>query len=458
MAKEEVVDTEREIYTQRKWHGRRNTFVSVILIIVLVTLGFYGFSWASSDIGRQKLSSFWSSVSTTYNPFYFYGEQLKGAQSFGNIWSTSSNATAEKIGIKFQTFESVGGKIIPSGAPLALKYKLDVGEGVTDVPLKLQCDIKEDKDKEYTTEDALIEQGSKTFLPLTEPKISTENPLSYSTILCQVNTKPQSADKMITARGIVKFPFKQRNSLIVYFTKDTVNVGNKFFEKAGLKEKLPILSKYSNEPVELGIGVSDENTQPVIVGENQYPAVGISLKNRWDGRVTKINTMDLMLPEGVKVNKERNKNPNILCPFDEGTSTGKYTKYSAKTDYLSQILEFGKGTEQTLETYQRFFCWLEITDTILGGKPYNDKEYHVDVSYDYEFSPKTAIITLKKSISGGETTTPTETTEVKYYLCKEKTTGQYNCMVSCASSCEKCDPYNTQQECENNKQIFQGTI
>ena len=456
MAKEEVVDTEREIYTQRKWHGRRNTFVSVILIIVLVTLGFYGYSWASSDIGGQRLSSFWSSVSTTYNPFYFYGEQLKGAQTFGNIWATESNATAEKIGIKFQTFESIGGKILPSGASLALKYKLDVGEGVTDVPLKLKCDIKEDKDKEYTTEDAIVEQGSKTFLPLEEPKVSTENPLSYSNILCQLNTKQQTADKIINARGIVTFPFKQRNSLKVYFTKDTVNIGKKFFEKEELKEKFPILSKYSNEPVELGLGVSDENIQPVIIGEKQYPAVGISLKNRWDGRVTKINTMDLILPEGVKINKERSKSPNLLCPFDEGISTGKYTKYSAKKDYLSQVLEFGKGVGQTLATYQRFFCLLEVSDTVLEGKPYNDKEYNVDVNYDYEFSPKIETITLKKSMGeGGETTTPTET---KYYLCKEKTTGQYNCMTSCAASCETCDTYNTQQECENNKQIYQGTI
>jgi len=457
MAEEKVIDTEREIYQQRKWHGRKNTFVSVILILVLVILGFYGYSWASSDIGKQKISSFWSSVTTTYNPFYFYGEQLKGAQTFGNIWATSSNATAEKIGIKFQTFESVGGKIIPSGATLALKYKLDVGAGVDDIPLKLQCDIKEDKDKDYNTEHVIIEEGSKTFLPLAEPKVSTENPLSYSNILCQVSTKELSSDKVINARGIVKFPFKQRNSLKVYFTKDTVNVGNKFFTKEGLKEKLPILSKYNNEPVELGIGVSDENIQPVIIGENQYPAVGVSLKNRWDGRVTKINTMDLILPEGVKISKERTKNPNILCPFDEGMSTGKYTKYSAKEDYLSQISEFGKGTEQTLETYQRFFCWLEISDTVLGNKPYNDKEYHVDISYDYEFSPKTTAVTLKKSVSGEEETT-TETKKTNYYLCKEKTTGQYNCVTSCAASCETCESYDTQQECENNKQIYQGTI
>lgn len=436
--------------------SKGKTIVSIILVIVLVTLGFYGYSWANSDIGRQRLSSFYSSISTTYNPFYFSGEQLKGAQSFGNIWATQSNTTAEKIGIKFQAIESVGGKIIPSGAPLALNYKLDVGAGVDSVPLKLKCEIKGDKDKEYASavEDAIIEPGSKNFLPVAEPKISTENPLSYSSILCQVNTKKLSEDKIITARGTVSFPFQQRNLLKVYFTKDTVNIGNKFFEKESIKEKLPILSLYNNEPVELGIGVSDANIQPVIIGENQYPAIGISLKNRWDGRVTKIKTMDLILPEGVKINKERNKNPNMLCPFDEGTTTGKFVKYSAKETYLSQSPEFGKGIEQTLETYQRFFCWLEVSDTLLSGKPYNDKEYHVDISYEYEFSPKTETITLKKSIEGEAK--KTSATETKYYLCRDKTTAKYSCVTSCASNCETgCETFNTQQECETRKSIFQ---
>ncbi len=457
MAKEEVVDTEREIYTQRKWHGRKNTFVSVILIIVLVTLGFYGFSWASSDIGGQKLSSFWYSVKTTYNPFYWYGEQLKGAQSFGDVLSTEQNKTAEKIGIKFQAFESIGGKIIPSGAPIALNYKLDVGEGVNNVPLTLECRFKGERDDKYsdTVERTIIDQESKKFQPTEKPIISIENPLSYSNIICQALSQKQSSDKIIIAEGTISFPIEhQRNSLKVYFTKDTTNIGKKFFEKEGLKEKLPILSKYNNEPIELGIGVSDENIQPVII--DHYPAIKITLKNSWDGKVTKIKSLDLILPQGVSIDKERNANPHILCPFDEFTSTGKYVRYSAKESYLAQIPEFGKGLETQLETYKKVFCYLKIEDSILEGKPYNDKGYNVDISYEYKLSPRTETITLKKPMGEEGTTT---TTETKYYLCKDKTTGQYSCETSCASNCEgTCEAFDTQQKCETDKTLYQGTI
>ncbi len=440
---------------QKTSKGR--SIVTIVLVIVLVTLGFYGYSYAASDIGSQRLSSFWSSVKTTYNPFYFYSEQLQKAPETGNIWGTKSNKTAEKIGIKFQAFESIGGGILPSGAPIALRYKLDVGEGVNEVPLKLKCEIKKSSDKEYleAIEESII--SSKEFLPTEEPRISTENPLSYSNVICQVTTKEQPTDQIINTKGGITFPFTQRNSLKVYFTKDTINIGNKFFEKEALKEKLPILPSYNNEPVELGIGVSDENIQPVVIGERQYPAVGISLKNRWDGKVTKIKTLDLILPEGVRIDKTRSKNPNILCPFDEPTSTGRYVKYSAEEVYLSQVSQFGKDVEKTLaeiKTYQRFFCWLEISDSILEGKPYNDKGYDVSVSYEYEFSPITQTVTLKGSVAEEKTTeTPTQI-ETKYYLCQDKTTEKYSCVTSCTKE-STITTYDNKESCETGLQLYQ---
>lgn len=412
----------------------------IVLITVIITLGFYGYSYATSDIGRQKIADIKYSVSTKYNPFAWYGEQLKEAGELGKIWETEPSKEAEEIGIKFKDFETVGSGIVPSGALLAFMYKFDVGEGVYEVPLSLSCNI-EAEGKKYLSEEDIVE--SKDIKPAENPKISTDNPISYSNILCQVNTKKRSEDTRIVAEGKVGFPFKQRGSLKVYFTKDTVNIGKKFFEKYNIKESLPIRAKYNNEPVELGLGVSDENIQPVIIGENQFPAVGISLKNRWNGKVTKITDMNLILPKGVKID-EANSPPSILCPFEKPTSTDAYVKYKAKGEYLEQVSAFGKGMEE-LQTAQRFFCWLEIDESVLEGKPYNDKEYSADVSYEYEFKPDSVTVTLK-GVEGAEE----EIKETKYYLCQEE--GKYSCITKYTQGCE--ETAYTKEECENELKLY----
>lgn len=382
--------------------SKANTIVSIILIIVLVTLSFYGYSWVTSDVGKQKLSSLWSSVSTTYNPFAWYGEQLKGAKEVGSVWETKPpNATAEKTGIKFQSFETTGNKIVPSGTPIAFRYNLDVGEGVNNIPVTLSCAIK-GKDDKSLKEEEIIEEGSKEYIPDATPYVSYEDPLSYSNIVCQANTKQSPKDRIITAEGKISFPFSQRGSLKVYFTKDPTYTGKKFFEKHQLKETLPIKATYNNEPVELGLGVSKENTQPVIAGIPRYASqIGISLKNRWDGRVTKVTELDIILPKGVDINRKTSP-PSLKCPFGESkVMKEKYTRYSAEPKYLEQVPVFGKGIGETLETYYSFECWLDIDESVLEGNPYIDKEYSASVKYEYEFQPKTETMTLKGTVEAG---------------------------------------------------------
>ena len=160
MAEQQQAPVVAEQAQRRSSTGK--TIASVVLVIVLITLGFYGVSWATSDIGKQRVSEFFSTVSTKYNPFSWYGEKLKEAGEIGRIWETESNVTAEEIGIKFKSVEAVGSKIVPSGTPLAFRYKLDVGEGVREVPLELECNVK-DKSSEFTLEEELIE--SKKFRP-----------------------------------------------------------------------------------------------------------------------------------------------------------------------------------------------------------------------------------------------------------------------------------------------------
>lgn len=436
------------VAVQEKKSSRWKIIPSIILIIVLITLGFYGLAWATSDIGKQRISE-WKSTAGKYNPFTWYGEQLKTAGETGRIWGTETKEGAEKVGINFQAFEAMSNKIVPSGSLLAFRYKFDVGEGVRGVPVKLACDVKEDGKK---VEDQI------TKLRPAEPKIYTDDPSSYSNILCQVTTKEEKEDKILTIEGKVSFPYeRQRASLRVYFTKDTVNTGAKFFEKQGLEEKLPIKAIYNKEPIELGLGVGGENIQPTIIGENYFPAIGISLRNKWDGKVIKIKDMNLYLPKEVRISKEESPT-STLCPFEEPLSSGsEYIRYKAKKEYLNKILPFGKGTEEIKATYQSFFCWLEIDESILGGSEYTQDLYSIDVSYDYEFQPKAETITLKaikkEEKTKLETTekTPEKTPETKYHRCQDKKTGTYDCVTGCNEDCEEgCEEavYELLEDCE----------
>lgn len=446
-----MVDYEHEpVVVEQAGQGTKGqTIVTIIFVIVLITLGVYGYAWITSDVGSQKFSEFKLAITTKYNPFTWYGEQLKGAGEIGRVWGTESNATAEKIGIDFKGIEAVGSKIIPAGTPAAFRFVFDVGEGVEGTLIKLECKFKEGGFG-FESEEEIIEPGSKTYIPA-EPKIYTDKPLSSSNILCQAKTKKITHDKKITAEGKVSFPFKeQRGALKVYFTKDTELTGKDFFKANKIEEKLPIQSKYNNEPIELGLGVSYENIQPVVIGENFFPAVGISLKNRWNGKVTKVTDMNLILPRGVTINKE-NSPPSVLCPFEESTPVGdKYVKYKAKKAYLDEIEVFGRGIETgVLPTYQRFFCWLNADESILGGKPYIDKEYRADVSYEYEFQPRSEEITVKgtiKSEPGKEEIV--QTPETKYKQCIDKDE-KVSCVTTCSDACVICEiEYDSLEECQ----------
>lgn len=424
---------------------------AIILILVLGLLVSYGVSWATSDRGRQIITNFKYAITTKYNPFYWYGEQLKKGREIGSVWETETNKTAEEVGVAFEEFKAIGSTIMPAGSTMAFKYSLNVGEGVKDLKINPKCNlISKDKDgrEVYDT------LKSNPFIIPSEPEISTDDPLSYSNIICQAETEELNKDRTILAKGTIRFTqSRQRNSLRVYFTKDITNIGDKFFEAYGIEEDLPIKSTYNNEPVELGLGVSDENIQPVIIGKKYFPSIGISLLNRWDGRA-KIKEINLYLPKEIKIDKNKSP-PSTLCPFKNPTSSGaNYIKYESEKAYLDKLEEFGKGVEETLTTYQRFFCWLTIDESILGGADYVQDQYSIDVSYDYEFQPKSETIILKGIKKGDEEETEeaSEESEIKkYYLCYNLRTEEYLCVTECT---EDCDPdcnlfeYPSKEACE----------
>lgn len=388
----------------KKPHNVWATIFLIIMIVGLGVLGIYGFFYATSPEGSRAIKDFFTGTGGPIGKIKIFLERevIQKPQEVGRVWEAKENATKEVVGIIFKDFTTVGSQKIPSGAVAAFKYVLDVGSGVENVPLDLTCKIDEKNAHLYAEDIKTLPE---------EPKVSTGKAATYANIRCQFPTKRQSVDQTINVEGNIEFPFKtERASLKVYFIKDkTYEALEKetFFDYYKIKESLPIRVTYNKEPVEVGIGVNENYEQPVVVGEN-YPAlVGISLINRWKGKINNINKMILRLPKGVAIDTSLSP-PNILCPFAPSGSTQYYTAYEAKKDLLDEIPEFGTGE---LSNYQTFECWLKIDPGFVGEEPYRVDQYVVDVHYDYKYVPKTVTITLAQTAEPVETLSELEEKE-----------------------------------------------
>ncbi len=429
-----------------------------VLVLVVIALGFYGFAWISSPKGKFMIAQASEKFKAVLE---WYPTQLQRAQEVGNVWKTSKNDTAEKVGIIFNGLDVVGNRIIPAGSIAVLRYDLDVGVGVNKIPLDLECNV--DTPSEVKLKDLV----KKIQIIPPKPVVSTDDPSSYSDIHCRIDTKKIPRDLMMDVEGKISFPVeKQRSSIPVYFASKNELSGKDFFEKMGIPEKYPIRAKYNNEPVELGIGVSTENVQPVKVGDDIVsPSIGISLRNSWNGRVTEIREMNLFLPKGVKINKKYSPK-DILCPFGDPipTALGTRVKYSADPAELAKIPGFGKGVNwtklneegikmETLRTYHSFFCWLEVDENILQGSSYVLKDYMVDISYTYESDTKSETVMIKSFNLIDDSSGPSIETKTKtiYHKCV-KSDGSSSCVPKCTSDClAACEEitYESYDECQS---------
>lgn len=367
--------------SRKTWQFLKSRAMFIIILAALVFLGFVAYNYLNSDAGQRLLTKI-GSIVREYNPVSLYFTQLKKAQDVGNIWTSETNLSQTKTGIVFREFALLGSPEIPSGSPIFAAYKLDI-EGATLEPTLIQffCSLKDQPESPTSViPSSLVEVSGKTF---------REN------IRCVVSPEvTQNLAGTYTLQGKLSFPAKTKNvKLNVYFTTseqlELDNIGiEDFFSTYNIRESLPIRAKYNGEPVEMGIGVHTDNTQPVLI-DSSSALIGITLTNRWDGKVSKITDLSFSLPDGIKVDEEINKNPTPICPFRQlGTSRGR-VQYSMEDSYKNIQIE--KGFSKTFE------CFLSIDPSILTpDEVYTQKTYVADAEYEFESEEKSIPITIKK--------------------------------------------------------------
>jgi len=352
----------------------------LLFVFALITIGTYSYYYLQSPNGQIFLTNAQVKL-RQYNPFTLAENFLTGFQDLGNIYDTNVNASSSEKGIVLRSFKVVGSEQVPQGAPVYVKYDLRiVNDFLRRVPVKLSCSLKD--------KDIPLKLVPSETIQLSGSRVTEE---ARCFLDSEITQQLEGSQQVI---GKISFPYKTENvALNVYFVPDSVynelQENEDFFDHFNIQESNPIRPTYNGEPIEIGIGVSSENLQPVIIREGVSPVVGITLKNSWDGRLVALNDLKLKLPQGVQINKELSQNPSRLCPFEDNPNQNNEYKMSSMFRNSVQIDE---GRSETFE------CWLNALDVLDSDAPYTKKQYIVSADYEYESRNETATL-LVRSVS-----------------------------------------------------------
>ncbi len=341
-----------------------------VVLIALAIVGVYAFVWLQSDAGARQFESL-KTAWGKYNPVALLTGQYDEAKRTVS-WTSDTNSTAKKQGIILNAFSALSKKMAPGGE-VVLKYDMTINIPQTyTVPTDFYCKVS-----------STGVEGE--IIPPNPVRITSTSKPSVRCKLSGETTDTLSGPVRID--GGLTFPYTTKDvKLPVYFARP--DIAEDFFNKYGIEERNPIKAQYNEEPVELAIGVSDDNMQPVIVEEAGFPMIGIAAHNRWGGKVKEVTSLEMTLPEGAAINQELSKSPSITCPFEfVRTEKGK-NLYRASGSVLQSIT--------FLQTTQTFECWLTLDPEIIPqDADYSKKEYTAAISYVYETAPKSDVVTFE---------------------------------------------------------------
>lgn len=367
--------------SEEKREATRSHFLGTLFVLVLVIVGVYVVYHFLSPAGQRQLTEAKLFVHE-YNPASWYKGKLLEAQSIGDVWGTNDVAE-EKKGVLFEGFSSRTGAQVPQGVPVTFAYDIKLSNTeVSNLKLAMGCKVKGKDIEGDINENPMIVSGRRM------------TKYARCTLPAEVT---QGLSGTVEVEGSVSFPFKTEDVRIkVYFTGEETEMGlpegEDFFEYMGIDESQPILAEYHGEPVEIGLGVSVNNQQPVVLSEGFNPLVGISLSNQWSGKMSKLASMKLELPKEVTINQEISKSPSRLCPFVLSRQGTDKNEYRADESFIQDI-KLSTGDEKSTA----FECYLDVSPELLGTSEYAVKEYKAEAEYEYELEPKTAVITVKSA-------------------------------------------------------------
>jgi len=167
----------------------------------------------------------------------------------------------------------------------------------------------------------------------------------------------------------------------------------------GITEKKPV-AVFTNGPVALNmetiadqpIGVSTETPREV--------KLGITIENRWTGKIKSINDITVKIPPGLDVVYCDHAFEKVECE-DQECEDGKYTYVYRFTQEGSEGRR-GLADLKDITSYQSFVCRLQLEskDALLGTLPLATQYFKATADYVYQLEKATAVNI--KELEGGE--------------------------------------------------------
>lgn len=192
-----------------------------------------------------------------------------------------------------------------------------------------------------------------------------------------------------------------RQNIIEYpSNKDVYDAYNVPFD-----ERSPT-AEYTQGPIELGIGINDPVPLISANEEGAYPApvIGITVKPRWKGEISKFNKLYAYVPKGVKLSSCDNSfNPVIFSTSNEEYKEGT-NAYSFEVERINQRMQEVEYYTITC-TYVAEDIDLALRDPSDGRRvPLAPKSFFARAEYDFALE-ESATISIRRSPpaqAGGE--------------------------------------------------------
>ncbi len=161
------------------------------------------------------------------------------------------------------------------------------------------------------------------------------------------------------------------------------------FQQYGITDTAPT-AIYTQGPVRIGMRV--ESALPVGI-DKELPEIGfilgVTLENAWQGKVTKVNNLTIIIPKGFVLTDISNRQTEKITCFDlpfedqEGCDDSLVEVYmvSPEVKSIDKYVTFRANVVAKRQDYQK----------ILGEAPISTKYFKTMVSYDYRLEGKTQL-------------------------------------------------------------------
>ncbi len=193
------------------------------------------------------------------------------------------------------------------------------------------------------------------------------------------------------------FDFKTQAYLKTYFMDSNVKrslqrEGIDIFKHYGITDTYPI-AKFTNGPVKIGAEIT--NNLPIGISKNEriLPRLGITVENQWNGKIDKIVSLRIYVPDGIKLS-----NCPLLQPESVDKDGAKYNLYTV--DLKSSSL---KEHSKNVDKYFSVNCIMSEIDSliVLAGNSISTRYVLIETDYDYQMD-KSFNIEIRKSRSTEE--------------------------------------------------------